>query len=76
MSVIGRLDDQVNAVLIAPLAEKERRDSEAGELAERKGARATASENAITSVQATHPTTPAPATDKGQVQEALPVWLL
>lgn len=69
MSVIGRLDDQVNAVLIAPLDKGGRRKAEARE--EARDEQETASHpNFQTRDEATG------SQNKREPDEELPVWLL
>ena len=69
MTVIGRLDDQVDSVLIAPLDRNRRRSTEAKEQPENE--------------QAAPPQTDAQAPDEAESfqheqveREELPVWLL
>ncbi|HEX7175229.1 MAG TPA: hypothetical protein VF240_08100 [Pyrinomonadaceae bacterium] len=66
MSVIGRLDDQVDAVLIKPLS--------------KKGERVDAHEDAPAQTSTPRPADAAPAaddaTDRERPPRELPVWLL
>lgn len=69
MSVIGRLDDQVNAILITPLAERNANEAEARKIPSQ--------ENPVNSDRPEETAaTPESTTHKIKDGAALPVWLL
>jgi hypothetical protein len=70
MPVIGRLDDQVDAVLISPVGRRNRPE------ADERDAQTAQDEGAVTDAASPAGKSDEQSADKPRTRETLPVWLL